>query len=174
MLPSEFEPGMNRLVKIFRPRDWDKESFDAYYAAVRRWNADEWETVVDVVIADTEFFPKPHKLIKARATLNHQPENETAEGPITSGCNCCNAGLIQFATTVRGVEYDKVCACVCGAGMQQLTKLYGGHRMRSYTEVFGAHPKPIVILPFPATQKTEPEPEQEPVAIADYNDDLPF
>ena len=172
MMPSEFEPGMNRLVKIFKPRDWDQETSDAYLATVRRWSVEEWDAVVDEAIRDCEYMPKPRRLLAARSALRIDETDDATQS--TNDCDCCNAGLIQFTTTVHGMEYDKVCACVCGAGMQQLTKLYGGHRMRSYTEVFGSHPKPIVILPFPATQKTEPESEQEPVAIADYNDDLPF
>tara|TARA_R110000744_G_scaffold13770_4_gene39803 strand:+ start:1254 stop:1787 length:534 start_codon:yes stop_codon:yes gene_type:complete len=177
MLPSEFEPGMNRLVKIFKPRDWDQETSDAYLATVRRWSVDEWDAVVDEVIRDCEYFPKPRRMMAARAALRQADETDGATHS-TNDCNCCHAGLIQFATTVRGVEYDKVCACVCGAGMQQLTKLYGGYRMRSYIEVFGSHPKPIDTVPVPATQQTElepePKPDQELVAVADYNDDLPF
>jgi len=171
---------MNRLVKVFRPRDWDSESSDAYFAAVRRWRVDEWENVVDSVISETEFFPKPHKLITTRARLNHQPEDQTTAGPITSGCDCCRSGLVPFTDNKRGMEYERVCACVCEAGMAQLAKLYGGHRMRSYVEVFGRQPTPMVppksktvSAPFPTTE--------QPVAVAETvgaeilsDDDLPF
>ena len=140
MLPQEFEPGMEKLVTIFNPKNYDENTSRAYHSCVRLWTAAEWEDVVEEAIRTCDYMPRPKRLLMLRLELAER--NEDRDESAAADCDCCFAGLIAFVVRKHSQDYDHVCACTCTAGKRRLMTMYGGHRMKSYLEVFGIPPTP--------------------------------
>jgi hypothetical protein len=120
---DEFKITMQRIVTAFDPHKWDGDRESEYYALVKFWTANRWESVAMEILRTCKRFPVPAEILERANALDDRGQKiERRSGSVMGreedACDKCHRGMVYFEVEKDGMRYDKYAACDCVAGDQ--------------------------------------------------------
>jgi hypothetical protein len=115
MTLHEFQPGLDRLVNLFKPFEWDENRGSEYYRIFQFWTSEKWNRAIDKVLMTAKRMPTPAHISES---IEAESDKDTTVKPLLDdkGCPSCHRGMVHCETEYEGETYERFMACDCEAG----------------------------------------------------------